>query len=321
MEQKPQLDLSPRLMPQTTREGFVAITPCQTASEFLDALSPRGPLFEHFFRFWIFRGHPDDSFELLPSALRQSDPTNGLSRFHQFAGLTGNSNHAQATAEMGLLRKFFEEADRIGLPLPEDTQNLRELFKREIEKGSEWPPLQMLSLMALAQHHHLPTRLLDWSRSAVRATYFSINGTAHTGSTHLSVWAFNTMVTDYNKDTPWTLVTTPAVSNSNLRAQHGLFTLARSIRADDAEVDRQTFDQSFTAWAETKFEEKPIWFHRVTLPRSEAYSLRNALEDEGITETSVFPDFYGVVRSLENDRRSSLQLWEKIGAVVNNETN
>jgi len=87
-------------------------------------------------------------------------------------------------AEMLMLIDFFQFADAAGLPLPEDSRQLRNdledwlisfarMYRKDKDKhGLRWPPSNLLSIMALAQHYGVPTRLLDWSRSAHTASLF-----------------------------------------------------------------------------------------------------------------------------------------------------
>ena len=83
-----------------------------------------------------------------------------------------------------MLIDFFQFADAAGLPLPEDSRQLRNdledwlisfarMYRKDKDKHRlRWPPSNLLSIMALAQHYGVPTRLLDWSRSAHTASLF-----------------------------------------------------------------------------------------------------------------------------------------------------
>lgn len=57
---------------------FVKEIDIETAGEFLDALSPRGPYFgeESDTGTWIFRGHSNSDYPLLPKVLRLPDRFN-----------------------------------------------------------------------------------------------------------------------------------------------------------------------------------------------------------------------------------------------------
>ena len=159
--------------PTSNPDSVVRAVHCKTPKEFLDALSRRGygfrgPLPKH----WIFRGHADDAYQLIPSALRN----NSQQLIEQSNYPTVTDNKTQRFLEICTLDEFFKTADSIGLALPEDTQLLRNYLKRARHEPDLWPEEQVLSLMALAQHHGVPTRLLDWSRHPLKAALFAASG-------------------------------------------------------------------------------------------------------------------------------------------------
>jgi hypothetical protein len=210
------------------------------------------------------------------------------------------------------LDEFFKTADSIGLLLPEDTQLLRKYLTQARHEIDLWPAERVLSLMALAQHHGVPTRLLDWSRHPLKAALFAASGaTKLKGQTELlSVWAFSLDVltlctplipSEAYRSPPFTLVTAPSATNSNLHAQEGVFTLAQYIHGDDSPVDRRSLDEVLKEWVAKSNSSSSIgWFHRITLPQLQADNLCWELAHEGITKATLFPNFDGVVAAMED---------------------
>lgn len=64
---------------------------------------------------------------------------------------------------------------------------------------SPWPDQRILDLMAMAQHHGVPTRLLDWTTKAFTAAYFAASSALasfYKWESHhrMAVWGLNTEV-------------------------------------------------------------------------------------------------------------------------------
>jgi len=277
---------------------------CETAAQFMTALSPRGPAYSSALpRGWIFRGHSNDVFKLVPTALR-----NESKELLELVLYSIANNEEQQSAEQRVLVNFLEVADSIGLHIPEDTQRLRRSFECRSKPSEVWPPDEVLSLMALAQHHGVPTRLLDWSRHPLKAALFAAfdASEAEDKSGLLSVWALSIEKLEMlgEEPKPFVVITAPSATNSNLRAQEGIFTLAKHIKPDKSAVDRRPFDEILRDTFRSYGVKSPgPWFHRVTLPRTEAEQLCFDLALEGITRATLFPDFYGVVKAMKDAAR------------------
>lgn len=307
---------------------------CTQASEFLNALSPRGEYFgtveaagsrRNRIDHWLFRGHADKEWLLIPSALR-SDKA-----FSKFGRLEPADEEDQIRAEISILTRFFLLADATGLPLPEDSQALRRLiahinsqdYINELGSGKViWPPEALLSLLGIAQHYGIPTRLLDWTYSPLTAAYFaaskameSIRLEQNSNAKMLSVWAFAypRFVAHFDKqisysfsnsvDIPVITVTAPHIMNPNLHAQDGLFTLVRkqtsSLSSPVEQVPINDIVEEILNQSEDS-NDRAI-FRQFTLPWERADDLMWLLSRERISAATLFPGFGGVTKALEEE--------------------
>ncbi|MBI5968771.1 MAG: FRG domain-containing protein [Deltaproteobacteria bacterium] len=197
---------------------------CQDSAELLSNLDPSSTLWKPFeYGRWAFRGQADASWDLIPRAIR---PNERLS-FQDSELRAPLDQHRQIQAEWSLLTDFIELADEIGFQLPGDLTDVRFPWKRyetQLYGDQPWPPTNLLELAAIAQHHGVPTRLLDFTFNPLVAAYFAV--AQPTKSDHLAVWAVDI---DFIR-TAWAsfdrgirVVQVSRGSNPFLHAQSGLF--------------------------------------------------------------------------------------------------
>ena len=300
---------------------------CASAEEFLEALSPIGPFFlaDPPDAPWLFRGQGRD-YPLVPSAFRPFIFGKGgkLARLSQRTIAT----YADLLlAERDVLVRFFNLADRRGLVLPDDSQQLRSNLETLLSERGElfagkgyqdwFAADSALSLTAMAQHYGVPTRLLDWARDVFVAAFFAAEGavreiaTGAKASEKMVVWSFffprlgkqdGIGTTD-----PVRIVTAPSASNPNLKAQQGVFTKASRYYTNEDTLHYLPLDQMLKE-LELKYAStnSDAWIQlqdcrlrKFTAPLSEGERLLRLLAKFDVTPSSVYPGYRSILDDME----------------------
>ncbi|MBO9675126.1 FRG domain-containing protein [uncultured Pedobacter sp.] len=201
----------------------------------------------------------------------------------------------------GIDKPLIPKIGRLNLRIKTDIQNTERLILDEFKRGilplSEFKPDNQWDLLALAQHHGLPTRLLDWSYSALIALWFAVekapveeNGQQQNGV----VWILSAQTEDFRTDITTakpldnniTKIFRSSVISRRISAQSGVFTIHKILKNDKM----------------VKFEVNKTYKNKLTkllVKPSDFAKLRKELSLLGVHHASVFPDIDGFCKNLE----------------------
>lgn len=193
----------------------------------------------------IYRGVKDTSYELIPNVGRYK-------KFEKF------SVEELEKEEKNMLRLFKERA----WPLLTDV------------KATDW------ELLALAQHHGLPTRLLDWSRNPLVAAFFAVE---EKHSKDSLIYAFNHT----------TYIDTSKVPDPFDRKSLGKFIPNHITPRITAQAGVFTFHPN------PKEPIKSPKIDNLIIPRSFRKKLKYILHQYGVQRASLFPDLDGLAKHIQ----------------------
>ena len=212
------------------------------------------------------------------------------------------SSILHSNAERFIVRAFAERADQAGLRIPKDrfanmwdrpftfSDQLTEGLTRDVEPTTD----EYVSIIyALAQHHRIPTRLLDWTYRPLVAAFFA----AHTDKKpkeepcRIVVWA----------------VKQKSLSSTGLR-------VIKHRRSDIGFLQSQDGLFLYDTYAENKFLLSKKWFpfdldlgeiteqkavYKLTLPYSEKDELLELLQLKRVSKPFLMPSFDNVAEEIK----------------------
>lgn len=251
--------------------------------------------------------------------------------------------HDQCAAEFFTLQRFFTILSRNGVRIPEDSYLLRkelESWRIRFERRNisrlravTWPSDHIFSLVALAQHHGVPTRALDWTSSAHVAAYFASKPVlASAGDDHIAVWAVDDFHRqddqrlDVTSDRPLRVFTVSGADNDNLRAQRGLFMLYPQVLTGEPTEFKAT-EYNKLLLESLPLLNRAVQFIRVLVHHREAQRLLAYLSRHGITTGALYPGLWGAAREYEDEQQidsssfgtlrtlDTIGMWDQINAL------
>jgi hypothetical protein len=210
----------------------------------------------------MFRGHGDIDWPLIPSIGRMYDKLDGYDNWNVF--------------ENDILERF----QKYSAPFLNRTPTNR----------FEW--------MVIAQHHGLPTRLLDWTSNPLKALFFAVENPAHACSG--GVWMFEpdgwwndlSQIND-NLDVLGILAAYfPDHINERVISQESCFTFF-PFPAENQPIPQMGTPQVYDKHVRTLV--------RFKVPKSRKKAIRLELRKLGISHLSLFPGLDGLATRIRRD--------------------
>ena len=250
---------------------------------------------------FIYRGQENAEWGLIPSILRNKN----RKLFAKI--LTGEKYDDQIFTELILLRTFMTYCDAGGINIPNDSLEFRER-NLNINKQDDyylsrkkWPNEELFGFMALAQHHGVLTRLLDWSKNPYVAVYFTASRSLSSvkeckGYQSLAIWALN--IETINLYPRIKIISPPGSISHYLAAQSGLFTVQIHEGIRDSSFEVINLESEFSSLPDT-----PLI--KFTVPIKECRRLLELCLEIGINGATLFPGADGAGRAVQDE----INLW------------
>ena len=229
-----------------------------------------------------------------------------IDSFDEFVSQIGKTDSRGMRGENLLILYRGQSVDKPLLPrigredyFPTDINNKENLLMEEFERlvypyfnsdilKNKW------DCLALAQHHTLPTRLLDWTQNPLAALWFAFEEPKETDAPSRVVWAFsfkeNEIVNTaggYPNSIGRTKAFRPKHITRTITAQSGWFTV-HALTKTSKQFVRLERNKAYKGRL-TKFIFNNS-LRRVILDR---------LDQMGINNATLFPDAYGISRYLQ----------------------
>ena len=247
---------------------------------------------------------------LVPSAFRRGTILGyGNREYARAAAETPKATWDQGNAECVALMEFLKLSDEAGLDVPADHRWLRQWnpFNNVVGHSigiSNWPPNELYEALAIAQHHGVPTRLLDFSYDPNVAAYFAAEKPI---GEEVAVWCVDLqLIALAGKDLRCRLevLSVPRLRNRNLAAQRALFLLDLDVAVGRyAPLESSIADHIRRGAQVGRMPEGSYGVRKFSLPTSECEALLDLLRKLGVDRAHLMPSFDEVVRELESRRR------------------
>jgi hypothetical protein len=258
-------------MSEEAQGSFIEEIRVNSVRSLIELLRPSHRYWSGPHKLWGFRGQPDASWGLQPSAYRS---TFGDSLTNK---ASSRAFENQVRDECAVFEEFLFLADEIGLRVPGSDYAMSEEFDSARRRASQWPHPPLMPGLALAQHHGVPTRFLDFSYGALVAAYFAAyhrwNSCPPDGYTSgsMAIWAVNLRFIHHaygsaegrRIDT----VNVPAADNPFLQAQRAFFLWDRMANTHwpPGNIDQVILERAEGAQAWSFIERTPShlkrWIH------------------------------------------------------------
>lgn len=172
--------------------------------------------------------------------------------------------------------KIFKEFQRLSYPYLNSNMNI-----------NDW------DFLALAQHHGLPTRLLDWTENPLAALWFAFNK-QKTNDVNRVVWCFivnNDEIVDTAEGTPFdqkiSKIYKPNHITKRITAQNGWFTVHKLYKKENRFIPLNK---------QARYHKRLI---KCTFSKDLRTEMLTNLDQININHFSLFPDLEGLGKYLE----------------------